>query len=607
MESTLDYDPSASSIKGQRYEAQVPDTLDLADRMALAVNALSRVWDPNEKWALGFKVDFSQRAAVLYPNHVTDAYLNIPPKFIEALTLARLASGSDLNLDVDREVMGVQLELLGEDGLTYCPTDSLGQFTEPRPYAEVWAEGRMLAALSTLAQVDDNPLWVDVAQRKVQRLLALTREKEDFRFLWKGRYRPGEEVPFDAGEPVGSLTDGSLLDGFDDPKMSVLYSTGAVGHGAGLLYRVTGYEPALELSRGLARWAMARVFDDPDGRWDPYHFHHSLYAVMAMCEYAVAADDREVLERVDACYRWARAMGDPLIGYYTEWIPGSEQYLTRGHGNTVETCEVADMVFLALYLTRAGTGDYWDDVDRWVRNVYAEAQMLDDQFPERLSDGYFTPDRPTKPHQDDRDVAARSVGSFWGWMRANDGIRVDQTEQGPRLPASSIMHCCTANGARTLYHVWDSIVSREQDEVRINLLLNRTSQWLDVDSYLPVEGKVVLHVKDAPRIAIRMPEWCNPGEVRATVGEKEVDTHVDGRYVRLDGKRPGDVVTLTFPVPECSTHRVIGEIPYKLTLRGSNVVHIDPGGVAYPLYAHPPTGKPVRKTRFVPEITQVTW
>ena len=61
-------------------------------------------------------------------------------------------------------------------------------------------------------------------------------------------------------------------------------------------------------------------------------------------------------------------------------MPGCEEYLRWPQGNSVEICEVADMVFLALYLTRAGIGDYWDDVDRWVRNVYAEGQMLDADF-----------------------------------------------------------------------------------------------------------------------------------------------------------------------------------------------------------------------------------
>jgi len=93
--------------------------------MALAVNALTNVWYPDEKWALGFIVDFSQRPTELYPSHITDAYLNIPPKFIEALAVCRLASGNTEELQTDLEAIRVQLDLLGEDGLTYCPMDTL--------------------------------------------------------------------------------------------------------------------------------------------------------------------------------------------------------------------------------------------------------------------------------------------------------------------------------------------------------------------------------------------------------------------------------------------------------------------------------------------------
>ena len=149
----LSRNPVARCIMGERYEADVPDTLDLADRMGMAVNALTNLWCPNEKWALGFIVDFSVRPAVLYPSHITDAYLNIPPKVIEALVLCRLASGNESNLDVDANVIRAQLGFVGDDGLTYCPTDTLEQFTGPRPFAEVWGEGRMLLALAMLAQV----------------------------------------------------------------------------------------------------------------------------------------------------------------------------------------------------------------------------------------------------------------------------------------------------------------------------------------------------------------------------------------------------------------------------------------------------------------------
>ena len=169
------------------------------------------------------------------------------------------------------------------------------------------------------------------------------------------------------------------------------------------------------------------------------------------------------------------------------------------------------------------------------------------------------------------------------------------------------MHCCTGNGARTLYYAWDRIVTRSDDEVSVNLLLNRASDWLDVDSYLPVDGKIVLHVKDAPKVAIRMPKWCDPGSVAATVGGRPRQTLVDGRRVRLGYLRKGDRVELRFPVPEQKLHRVIGEIPYKLTLRGSNVVDIDPPGTAYPLFQDQGSGGTALKSRFIPKVRDVVW
>jgi hypothetical protein len=589
---------------GERYHAQVPDTLDLADRMSLAINALTKAWNPKEKWAHSLDVDFSHRPEILYPSHVTDAYLNIPPKFIEALVLARLASGNTDNLQVDEAVLQQQLEFLGEDGLTYCPTDTLREFTEPRPFSEVWAEGRLLIALSMLAQVDHDPRWIAIGKRKVDRLLSLTRQKEDFRFLWKGRFRPGEEPPADADEPNKPMEDGSLAR--RDPVFNMIYSVGALGHGAGLFYRVSGYEPALELSGGLARWALARVFKNEDGRWNFWHFHHGLYALMAVCEYAYAANDRKMLERVDACYRWAREMGDPLIGYYTEHMPGSEIYLSQ-RGNTVETCEVADMVFLALYLTRAGIGDYWDDVDHWLRNVYAEAQMLDDEWVARMPESYLATQPNTRPHQDTDNIPARTVGSFFGWMRANDGVDVMQTPEGPKLGPRVVMHCCTGNGTRSLYHAWESIVTHTGDETQVNLLLNRASPWLDVDSYLPAAGKVVLKIKDSPRVVIRVPEWCDPAAVAITVGGQERSGLVNGHYLRLGWLKPGDEVVLSMLLQEKVVHRMIGEIPYKLTMRGANVVAIDPRGAVCPLYERQPSGQLVDKKRFIPAIHELIW
>ena len=151
------------------------------------------------------------------------------------------------------------------------------------------------------------------------------------------------------------------------------------------------------------------------------------------------------------------------------------------------------------------------------------------------------------------------------------------------------------------------MLRQDGDETTVELLLNRASPWLDVDSYLPVEGKVVLNVKQTRSVRVRMPEWSSPERVRATVGGKDAQLGVQGRYVRVDGLNAGDEVTLMFPVPEHTEHRVIGESAYKLTLRGSNVVSIDPEGSIYPLYARQPTGASVAKERFVPDIQSLVW
>jgi DUF1680 family protein len=607
--------PTRSALQGERYRSTFPDTLDLAERMQLAINALTNVFIPQERWALAFEVDFSRSPVELKVNHSTDAWLNIPAKFIEALVNCRLASGSDFNLEVDRKILATQLGLIGDDGLTYAPEGPLPELKGERNYSEIWGEGRLLLALAMLAQVDDDPRWVEIGRRKVDRLLSLSHEKEGYRFFWKGRFRPGEAAPPDATEPTKGIEGGSLADGH--AVFSMMYSVGALGYGAGLFYRVTRYPPALDLSRGLAKWALARMFKNADGRYNFYHFHHGTFALMAVAEYAEAAQDTEVLRRVDACYRWAREMGDPLVGWYPEFMPGTDEFEEQDF-ESVEICEVSDMVFLALLLTRNGAGDYWDDVDRWVRNMYAEGQMTDADFVKRIPDCYLNPAPGqfssqrwisiwTAASKDARDIALRSVGSFYGWMRANDGLLVLKGDNGEeKLSPRGIMHCCTANGARTLYYVWDSIVSQSGEEVRVNLLLNRASEWLDVHSYLPAQGKVVLKIKKAATVAVRLPEWVASSDVNTTVGRQKVEPRVQGRYAAFEGLKAGDEVELTFPVPERTLHRVLGRRPYKLTLKGSNVVAIDPPGVACPLYQCQPTGKLMEKACFIPS-RKVIW
>lgn len=96
-------------------------------------------------------------------------------------------------------------------------------------------------------------------------------------------------------------------------------------------------------------------------------------------------------------------------------------------------------------------------------------------------------------------------------------------------------------------------------------------------------------------------------DVQVSIGNESRKPLVGGRFIRVAWPNPGDQLKLLFPVPERVVHRVIGEIPYKLVLHWSNVVSIEPKGVAFPLYLDELTGKQVRKTRFIPQVKRIIW
>ena len=89
------------------------------------------------------------------------------------------------------------------------------------------------------------------------------------------------------------------------------------------------------------------------------------------------------------------------------------------------------------------------------------------------------------------------------------GVFFDATDLGAATSSRSIM-CCTGNGSQAIYYAWEGIIQEKGNGVvQVNLIMNRFSPWIDILSYLPYEGKVVLKNKSAEEIFIRMPDWVN--------------------------------------------------------------------------------------------------
>jgi hypothetical protein len=239
---------------------------------------------------------------------------------------------------------------------------------------------------------------------------------------------------------------------------------------------------------------------------------------------------------------------------------GSETYRRpRALHGVCDSGGIAAALMLAVKLSDAGVGDYWDDVDYIVRNQLIEQQFTDAQVMLRKAGG------------DPQNVIGRFVG----------GCGTGE----PTAIKPLISGVATAATAAAFYRAWHGITRYDKDAnlAQVNLFLNRVSPWLDVESYLPYEGKVLLRNKQASTILVRLPMWLNDrlpmwdADQVAVTGKRNGQGFVParvGRNLLLDVQK-GDVVELTFPVPARSDKYTINGKANKIQFRGGTVVDID--------------------------------
>jgi hypothetical protein len=557
---------------GQRYEAFVPDTLDWQERAALAVNGLTGPADPEADYEVFWHVHMhGDRPVAVHDNND-----QIQNEMQQSLVLMRLVSGSDLNEVVDQHWMAMLLHMQGPDGLLYYPVAGRpwqAQGIDNPQYGGLppgdyvtgpYNNGEVLGAVALYYLRSHDPVWKELGMRVVDGLARLGVDCGDTIYYPKGMYALGERS--DQAAPI------------PEPWKNI--ALGWMAQGILQFGTATGYEPALDLAARLIRFVRyhARMYN-AEGGWLPdredgtttTHFHAHTYPLIGMLEYALLTGDRSLVDFVRTGYEFGKQHGETLIGFFPENVRTARR-------QTSELCEVGDMIGLALKLSAAGAGDYWDDADRWIRNLFAEGQLTRYDWMARA--GRSQPHVPLDlvSQTDDR-VGERCLGAFGGWPTPNDFF-------GARLNGhnSLFMHCCTANGARTIYYIWEHILHYAGNKLRVNLLLNRASPWADVDSHIPYQGVVDVRVKQPIDLDIRIPEWVAPAAASAQVNGQARSLDWDGRYARVGAVKPGDTATLTFPIAGRTDHVWVEKEPYTLVRKGNDVVLVDPPGRYAPLF-----------------------
>jgi len=344
-------------MEGERYEAEVPDTLDLQERAELVINALTRCTNPESNYDVYFYGDLRRNPPVMY------RLMSFYGKFWEGLALMRYVTGSSFNDYVDqrwREVF-------------------LGWF-QGNPVLQGADGGRILCWIANNYRHEKNACWQEVGEQAIKVLSeALTHDK-DFCYFTddKGNMHAGWEATYQGWTLQGATRMYSIMDSPSSKKL------------------------ATELARYLKDYA--QIFDrdsrfqarHPSDLGPALHFHHNGNTMVGISEYALATGDEEFADFARKGYEYALYVGSPLVGFFPEYIndwPDPRPFID------CETCCTVDMIMLGINLSKLGQGDYWDDVDRYVRNQFIEMQMRNGDWIYQIA--AKNPSVPVGPDEDE--------------------------------------------------------------------------------------------------------------------------------------------------------------------------------------------------------------
>jgi hypothetical protein len=533
---------------------KIPDTLDLADHGSMAINGMLGTLNPEMDYECAFLTIYDVHPA--YMLHWSTMVSGVMPKYVEALPMLRQMSGSEFGKDIQKGFMKAMLNNASDDGLVYDraskdrPWNVGVYYGKPdwnEDYANMAGNGRLLAGLTYWHQATKDPVWKKRAEKTARRMLELA--------IVEGQHawypNPGIGNDFSYPRISGWTTKKPPQKASEGFEGATLFYQFQPIRGFMRWYALSGDERFKDLSKKFVNFGLQKKFwghpQDPNpsaGAQRAHfkgHLHGTLAALRGILDYAVIANEPEIKYFVRDGYEWVRQKGIHRLGAFPH------------NHNSTEGCVLGDMTGLAVALSDAGLGDYWDDVEMYARNGLISVQATDLDEMKRVSklgkhrpknspwggyaDSRFTGNnKGVLPGQEIHDnVLLRAKGSF--------GYLAGATHLEPRL-----MHCCTANGSQGLYYAWEGIMRNYKDDVQINMWLNRKSPIADIFSFLPYQGKLLIMNKGAKSIYVRKPGWAKHASLRCRVNGKNVKPRWISNRILFKSLKGNEKITIETPV-----------------------------------------------------------
>ena len=336
-------------------------------------------------------------------------------------------------------------------------------------------------------------------------------------------------------------------------------------------HEMTGNGKALQLAEGLTHMMLnpRNGYFTEEGHHQGHSFRTVVAVVNGLSHFASFKGEPGLLEK-------ARQIHDHMISLCTAFgaTPCNEP-----------ACSDMELNMSALYLIRAGFDEYWDQMDRFVRNQIVECQFLDpsEHVPEKGMHGkrmdkskwvteFWPDDLHLLPYDDYHDVVNRSVGGFM----------FTSAEEHLFIPAS-LMLCCAAHAMRSFEIVWENALTEDIGGVTVNFHYNHENDLGEIISWEPYEGKVAVILKRIARLRVRIPEYALAGPLQATVDGTACEIAISGRYADFGIVPANATCMLAFPLNIRTTVETYVQQDYperngtfNVKWRGNTVISLDP-------------------------------
>ena len=555
----------------------VPDTLDLRANAQLSINFLKGSMDMSQEGVPYFTTYFGSNTPALV--HKVYDLDEDPGRWLYGFFSARQVSGSVDGLDREKVLKDYLISRMSHnDGLVYLPNYSLMCSVSGAHSAWMWGNRSDFMGLLCLYMEKEDPEIKMQLERTVNTLYKLAL-KGDVGYYLNQNYYASDTKP-DSTKPA---IVGQNMGGWITPLIKY--------------YEWTGNKRAFELASGFADFivkhhkeSLSEVNSAAYGVADNdfsikkntsssekervlkiANTHGALFTIGGILRVAEISHNSDQV-------KWAKGLLDYTIQHLATsfgWMPEHEDNRLLGPSETQssEGCSLADLINCCIYLARNGYPEYWNQVERYTRNYLEEAQLKNTGWmPASLK-------REDNVHETYHNIAQRVKGSYVGWGDPNDWVNPTARVR------NAVQNCCGPQCAWATYLVWHNIVTKNEQGVFVNLLLNKRSPWCEVLSYQPYTGRVDVEMYVNSNVHILVPDWVVRSAVSVKVNGTETAASWDGTYLVLKNKRKGDKIVVNYPMRITTrTDTIPGKGVYKTMWKGNTVIGIDPVGKIAPLF-----------------------